>query len=86
VHNDEGRIAAFEKVAKAAGLTVGNVPPRMSSEDFGWILKDTPGFIFRFGTRNEATGCTDTAHKNTFKIDEEGMRSAIAAFIAYLMR
>ena len=58
----------------------------MSSEDFGWLLLDAPGFIFRFGTRNEATGCTDTAHKNTFKIDENGMRSAVAAFIAYLMR
>jgi metal-dependent amidase/aminoacylase/carboxypeptidase family protein len=58
----------------------------MSSEDFGWLLQQVPGFIFRFGTRNEATGCTDTAHKNTFKIDENGMRAAITAFIAYLMR
>ena len=86
VHNDEKRIGEFEKTAKAAGLTVGNVPPRMSSEDFGWLLQQVPGFIFRFGTRNEATGCTDTAHKNTFKIDENGMRSAIRAFIAYLTR
>lgn len=86
VHNDENMIAEFERTAKAVGLTVENVPPRMSSEDFGWLLEEVPGFIFRFGTRNEATGCTDTAHKNTFKIDESGMRSAISAFIAYLMR
>lgn len=86
VHNDPGRVAEFEKAAKEAGLTVGAVPPRMSSEDFGWLLQAAPGFIFRFGTRNEATGCTDTAHKNTFKIDENGMRAAITAFIAYLMR
>lgn len=86
VYNDPERITVFEQVAKDAGLTVGNVPPRMSSEDFGWLLQETPGFIYRFGTRNEATGCTDTAHKNTFKIDEEGMRSAIRAWIAYLTR
>ena len=58
----------------------------MSSEDFGWFLQEVPGFIFRFGTRNEETGCTDTSHKNTFKIDENGMRGAIGAWIAYLMR
>ncbi len=86
VHNNEKMTLEFEKTAKAAGLIVDRVPPRMSSEDFGWLLEMAPGFIFRFGTRNEATGCTDTAHKNTFKIDETGMRSAIAAFIAYLMR
>lgn len=86
VHNDEAMSLEFERTVKAAGLTVDRVPPRMSSEDFGWILANTPGFIFRFGTRNEATGCTDTAHKNTFKIDENGMRAAIEAFIAYLMR
>lgn len=86
VYNAPARMAEFEQAAKAAGLTVGSVPPRMSSEDFGWLLQEVPGFIYRFGTRNEATGCTDTAHKNTFKIDEAGMRSAITAWIAYLMR
>lgn len=86
VHNEVGRSLEFERTAKTAGLTVERVPPRMSSEDFGWLLQEVPGFIFRFGTRNEATGCTDTSHKNTFKIDEDGMRGAIAAWIAYLMR
>ena len=37
-------------------------------------------------THIRTAGCTDTAHKNTFKIDEEGMRAAITAWIAYLMR
>ena len=86
VHNNTDMVLDFENTLKANGMDIGRVEPRMSSEDFGWILADTPGFIFRFGTRNEATGCTDTAHSNTFKIDENGMESAIRAFIVYLMR
>lgn len=86
VHNDAAMSLDFERTLNANGIPVGRVGPRMSSEDFGWMLADTPGFIFRFGTRNEAEGCTDTAHSNTFKIDENGMKSAIHAFIAYLMR
>ncbi len=50
VHNDEAASLAFEKTVKEAGMTIGRVPPRMSSEDFGWILSRGKGFIFRFGT------------------------------------
>ncbi len=85
VHNDVARALAFEKTVTEHGISVHRVPPRMSSEDFGWILAETKGFIFRFGTRNESEGCTGASHTNTFKIDEQGMRTAIEAFLCYLL-
>ena len=85
VHNHPALVSRFEETAKAAGLSVGPVPPRMSSEDFGWVLSQVPGFIFRFGTRNEALGCTEPSHTNTFMIDEAGMKYAIAAFVQYVL-
>ena len=86
VHNDETASLLFEDTMKKAGLTIGRVAPRMSSEDFGWILAKGKGFIFRFGTRNEAKGCTGPSHRNTFMIDEEGMKTAIEAFLTYVLR
>lgn len=84
VHNDEEITKVFEKAVRDAGLNVQNMPQRMSSEDFGWYLEKSKGMIFRFGTRNEELGCTALAHRNDFKIDEEGMKTAIEAFIAYV--
>ncbi|MBE6568463.1 MAG: amidohydrolase [Ruminococcaceae bacterium] len=86
VHNDEAAALLFEKTIKEAGMQIGRVTPRMSSEDFGWILAKGKGFIFRFGTRNEAKGCTGPSHKNTFMIDEDGMKTAIEAFLTYACR
>ena len=44
-----------------------------------------PGAIFRFGTRNEALGCTALAHRADFRIDEEGMRAAIEAMAGFVL-
>jgi len=85
VHNDEQLTARFESAARLEGLSVEHVAQKMSSEDFGWYLGCVPGLIFRFGTRNEALGCTTTAHKSDFKIDERGMRLAITAFCTYIL-
>ncbi|MBQ7037091.1 MAG: amidohydrolase [Clostridia bacterium] len=86
VHNDETITEKFKKTARNAGLNMQDMPQRMSSEDFGWYLEKVPGMIFRFGTRNEETGCTALAHRNDFCIDEEGMKIAIQAFCAYVMQ
>ena len=85
VINDEGLIQRFHAAMAADGVEVCDIPLRMSSEDFGWYLTKAPGMLFRFGTRNEAAGCTALAHCNDFCIDESGMKSAIRAFIAYIM-
>lgn len=80
VHNDKATVTAFKKAV--SGVTP--IDQRMSSEDFGWYLTKIPGMIFRFGTRNEALGCTTLAHTNDFMIDEQGMLFAFDAFIKYL--
>ena len=85
VYNDPAIVETFVKTAKNAGLYTQPMPQRMSSEDFGWYLTKAPGMIFRFGTKNEALGCTALAHRNDFCIDEEGMKTAIQAFCTYIM-
>ena len=42
-------------------------------------------FIFRFGTHNEALGCTSLAHRNDFRIDKEGMKYAIESLAQYVL-
>lgn len=86
VYNDPDLTAKFVASSeKALPGKVVEMPLRKSTEDFSWFLLKKPGFIFRFGTRNEETGCTTLAHCNDFKIDESGMESAIEAFTAFVM-
>ena len=85
IHNDEVLATEFAEKVKAAGMDVKEMPGKMSSEDFAWYLEKAPGLIFRFGTRNEALGCSGPAHRSDFKIDEEGMKAAIKAFCTYIL-
>lgn len=85
VINDAAVVARFRRTARGLGLPLAELPPRMSSEDFSWFLARKPGAIFRFGTRNEALGCTALAHRADFRIDEEGMRAAIEAMAGFVL-
>ena len=85
VYNTPALVERFERVLSSEGLQAQPIPQRMSSEDFGWYLEKAPGMIFRFGTRNESLGCTATAHRSDFRIDESGMKNAIRAFCAYVL-
>ncbi len=85
VINDAGVADRFRRAAAANGLSVAELPSRMSSEDFSWYLSRRPGAIFRFGTRNEALGCTALAHRADFRIDESGMRAAVEAIVAFVL-
>lgn len=85
VVNDEAVADAFRVAARSRALPLEEVPARMSSEDFSWYLTKVPGALFRFGTRNEALGCTTLAHHADFRIDESGMRAAIEAFTAFVL-
>jgi len=62
------------------------IPPVKLSEDFSWFLEKKPGFLFRFGTGNEALGCLAPLHSPDFNIDEQGMEAAVEAFAAFIMR
>ena len=86
VYNDEEITENFINIAISNGLQVENVGLRMSSEDFSWYQTKAKGMLFRFGTRNESLGCTTLAHCNDFKLDEDGMKTAIEAFVAYALK
>ena len=85
VVNDEDVVRSFSESVRTRGLPLVDVPPKMSAEDFSWYLTRVPGAFFRFGTRNESLGCTSTAHHADFRIDESGMRTAIEAFVAFVL-
>ena len=86
VYNDEEITENFKNIAISNGLQVENVGLRMSSEDFSWYQTKAKGMLFRFGTRNESLGCTSLVHCNDFKLDEDGMKTAIEAFVAYALK
>ena len=57
VYNDPALIAKFvESTQKVLPGQVVELPLRKATEDFSWFLLKRPGYIFRFGTRNEAAG------------------------------
>lgn len=85
VINDNEIIAKIKQLAQGSGIVVKEVQKIMTSEDFGWYLQKVKGALFRFGTRNEEKGCTELIHNAGFKLDEEGMRSAIKIFCKYLI-
>ena len=79
VYNDAA--VADRLCAAMDGLKVHPLDSKMSSEDFAWYLSKAPGALFRYGSGNEAKGCNGRAHNNDFKIDEDGMKTAIRTFI-----
>lgn len=85
VINDEGIVKKFKNIVSNENIIIEETERRMTSEDFGWYLTKSPGMLFRFGTRNEELGCVSGLHNNDFKIDEDGMKSAIQAFCTYAM-
>ena len=86
VLNDRSLVEQMREVAKDMGVTMNEMAPRKSSEDFSWFTAQRPGMLFRYGIHNEANGCVATAHRPDFKIDEEGMKTAIMAFVNFVMQ
>ncbi|MBQ3866873.1 MAG: amidohydrolase [Clostridia bacterium] len=81
-YNDPALVDAFRRVmAPFPEPVVEELGTRMSSEDFNWYLQKVPGFIFRYGVRNEKEGCDQPAHSNCFKVDENGMKYAVETFL-----
>ncbi|MEN2766604.1 N-acetyldiaminopimelate deacetylase [Ornithinibacillus xuwenensis] len=49
VYNDEKYVQLFEKVMKESNITFLKAKKAMTGEDFGFMLKDIPGFMFWLG-------------------------------------
>jgi amidohydrolase len=86
VLNDRSLVEQMRAVAKDMGVPMSEMQPRKSSEDFSWFTAQRPGMLFRYGIHNEANGCVATAHRPDFKIDEEAMKTAILAFVNFVMQ
>lgn len=80
--------ALFEKFAAIIKadkeLEFVEVPYRLSSEDFNWYTRFAPGLIFRFGVKNNAMGANVAAHSNYYKLDEEGIKYGLQAFLDFV--
>lgn len=87
VYNDPNMVGKFLTVCDKylPEVPVKEAIIKKSSEDFSWFLIKKPGFLFRYGIYNEAAGITNAAHRPDFRIDEEGMKSAILAFVNFAM-
>lgn len=85
VINDPALVDGFRSLmAGEPRVKLNAVTYRMSSEDFSWYLRKAPGFLFRYGIKNEPDGQVSPAHSNTFTVNEDGMRYALIAFTDYV--
>ncbi len=86
LHNDEAATQKFvQSMEKVLPEKLMHLEPRRSTEDFSWFTQKKTGFIFRFGTGNDALGCNTRAHCNDFRLDEDGILNAIIAFTQFVL-
>jgi amidohydrolase len=65
--------------------SVTTLPPKTTSEDFGYYLQKVPGSFFRVGISNPQKGIIHKLHQNRFDIDEEALKTASAMFAGLLL-
>ena len=69
LHNEASLVEQFRKsISKLDGIGLKEVPQRISGDDFAWTLQKAPGFLFRYGTRNEEKGCKAVLPRRCFGI------------------
>ncbi|HQW29071.1 MAG: amidohydrolase [Verrucomicrobiales bacterium] len=56
--------------------------PGMGGEDFSFFSQVSPGFYFRLGVANESKGITGEIHTPAFDVDEECLKTGVAALAA----
>ncbi len=86
VVNAEREAGLVRAAAEKLGLPFKAIEPTPVGEDFSRYLQRVPGAFFRVGIRNPALEAVYPLHNSLFRIDEEGMRAALEAFLGiYLM-
>jgi amidohydrolase len=86
VNNDISLAKQMCAVAEDLGVKMTIMQPKKSSEDFSWFAAQKPGMLFRYGIHNDTNGCVAAAHRPDFKVDEEAMKTAILAFVNFVMQ
>ncbi|MYL19012.1 amidohydrolase [Halobacillus litoralis] len=54
VYNDKEQVETFQKIMERLPYTFKEAPMAMTGEDFGYMLKEIPGFMFWLGVDSEA--------------------------------
>jgi amidohydrolase len=61
---------------------IGTVGPSMGSEDFAYVLDETPGAMIRLGVRSPLWDSARPIHTAIFDLDEEALRSGVITLSA----
>lgn len=86
LHNDAKLVKQFcDSIQQIHGHRLVEIPVRKSSEDFAWYTNEVPGFLFRYGSRNEDKGCIYAPHRPDFKLDEDAFAYPVLAFYNFVM-
>jgi len=76
VVNDERYLFQFEEVVEEVGYSYKTCVPAMTGEDFGYMLKQVPGFMVWLGVNDMGSGL----HQSTLNPDERAIDVAIELF------
>ncbi len=83
INNEElvkATLPAFRRIV--GEKNVREAIPGMGGEDFSYFSQLAPGFYFRLGVANEAKGITGGGHTPIFDVDEECLKTGVAAMAA----
>jgi N-acetyldiaminopimelate deacetylase len=79
VYNHPEQTQAFIAYCEAAGYDLVICPEAMTGEDFGYFLKEIPGFMFWLGVQSEAG-----LHSSNLIPDESAIEVGVRAVAGYL--
>ncbi|WP_077309881.1 N-acetyldiaminopimelate deacetylase [Terribacillus halophilus] len=79
VYNDNTKVEAFQKAIARTSLTYKEANPAMTGEDFGYMLKEIPGFMFWLGV-NSPYGL----HHSKLTPDEQAINCGVEAVLTYI--
>ena len=84
VINNEALVrATLPSLQRIVGVeNVIEMVPGMGGEDFSFFSQVSPGFYFRLGVANKEKGITGEIHTPAFDVDEECLKTGVAALAA----
>jgi amidohydrolase len=87
VNNDAAASQALDAIRNELGSdAIGTVGPSMGSEDFAFVLDETPGAMIRLGVRSPLWNEARPIHTAIFDLDERALRLGVTALSAIALR
>lgn len=84
--NDSGAVDRMERAATEVlgkECVVFGSEPSMAGDDFSYFAQAVPSVYFYLGSGNEKRGLTEPLHSERFDVDEDCLKTGIAAMAAY---